>query len=210
MSPACSVKVKAAPAIAAVIEAGALAYARGWLPASSGNFSVRIDERHVVITRSGRNKGALNPEDLAIVVLDQILPDGLSAEAPLHLARYRADPQIGAIYHAHLPSAALASRRYQAKGQLVLSGWELQKAFAGIHTHDISLAVPVFPNAQDTATLARQIEEQLKTWQGAQAPAYLLAGHGAYVWGRNGQEAFRHLEALDALLQLQQSWDHTP
>lgn len=200
---------QAAPAIASVIEAGRLAAARGWLPATSGNLSARVDARHVVITRSGRDKGALTPDDLAVVALDQVLPGDLSAEAPLHLARYRADPAIGAILHAHQPLAALAGRRHQDAGLLLLQGWELQKAFAGETTHDSTLRVPVFANAQDTVTLAQQVEARLAAEPGRLAPGYLLAGHGAYVWGRNGKEAFRHLEALDALLQLQQAWEHT-
>ncbi len=41
-----------------VIEAGRHARGRGWVPATSGNFSVRIDEAHIAITRSGVDKGS--------------------------------------------------------------------------------------------------------------------------------------------------------
>ena len=38
-------------------------YARGWVPATSGNFSVRSGSR-VFVTASGLDKGKLAPEDL--------------------------------------------------------------------------------------------------------------------------------------------------
>jgi len=187
-----------------VIFAGRFAAARGWVPATSGNFSARLDHNHVVLTRSGRDKGQLNVHDLAIVALDQPLPPGLSAEAPLHLARYRADPEIGAIYHVHSASAASVSRHAAHAQGLRLRGWELQKAFAGVSSHTQTLKIPVFANSQDTVVLAARIEAELEG-EGTEtlAPGYLLSGHGLYAWGRDGHEALRHLEAFDALLQLQ-------
>ncbi len=51
-------------AAGAVIEAGRAAAARGWVPATSGNFSARIDERSFAVTRSGVDKGALTADDI--------------------------------------------------------------------------------------------------------------------------------------------------
>jgi len=38
-------------------------YARGWVPATSGNFSVRSDA-HILITPTGLDRGKLTPDDL--------------------------------------------------------------------------------------------------------------------------------------------------
>jgi len=46
-------------AVDAVIAAGRYASARHWVPATSGNFSVRVDDARIAITRSGVDKGAL-------------------------------------------------------------------------------------------------------------------------------------------------------
>ncbi|WP_035057235.1 methylthioribulose 1-phosphate dehydratase [Andreprevotia chitinilytica] len=193
-----------------VIAAGRFGASRGWVPATSGNFSARLDERHIVVTRSGRDKGALTPADLATISLDEPLPPGLSAEAPLHVARYRADPAIGAIYHVHSTTAALASRLHAASATLLLQGWELQKAFAGVTSHTVALTVPVFANSQDTVALADDVEARLGELPAQSlAPGYLLAGHGLYAWGRDGNEALRHLEAFDVLLQLQLDWERS-
>jgi methylthioribulose-1-phosphate dehydratase len=38
-------------------------YTRGWVPATSGNFSVRIGS-HILVTASGLDKGTLTPAGL--------------------------------------------------------------------------------------------------------------------------------------------------
>ncbi|GAB7127742.1 methylthioribulose 1-phosphate dehydratase [Silvimonas sp. JCM 19000] len=192
-----------------VIAAGRFAAARGWVPATSGNFSARVDADHIVVTRSGADKGALTPDDLALIDIRAPLPPGLSAEAPLHVARYQADARIGAIFHVHSTAAALVSRRYAAEGAITLQGWELQKAFAGVSSHLAVLRVPVFANSQDTVALADEVEARWRS-ETASAPGYLLAGHGLYAWGRDGRETLRHLEAFDVLLQLQLEWERNP
>ncbi|MBV8642880.1 MAG: class II aldolase/adducin family protein, partial [Candidatus Eremiobacteraeota bacterium] len=37
---------------------GRFAAARGWVPATAGNFSRRVDAGHAAVTRSGIDKGA--------------------------------------------------------------------------------------------------------------------------------------------------------
>lgn len=194
-------QMSAADAVAAVIAAGAAAAARHWVPATSGNFSVRIDASLVAITRSGADKGRLLPADILIQPLDAPLLPGSSAEAPLHLARYRRDPGIGAIFHVHAPASTVLSR-LAGPGDLSLEGWELQKAIGGITSHQQALDVPVFANDQDTGRLAALVEARFAAPSaGARlAPGYLLAGHGLYAWGASAAEASRHLEALETLL----------
>ncbi|WP_372022982.1 methylthioribulose 1-phosphate dehydratase (plasmid) [Tistrella mobilis] len=192
-------------AAAAVIQAGRAAAARGWVPATSGNFSVRLDGGRMLVTRSGRDKGRLVPADLAEVAIDGPAPAGTSAETPLHQALYRDDPAIGAIFHVHSPASMLISHLRAGDGVLELAGWELQKAFAGITTHDVTVTVPVFPNDQDTVALAGRVSAHLAIPRpGGQvaAPGYLLAGHGIYAWGATPADAERHLDAFDALFSL--------
>lgn len=192
-------------AAAAVIQAGRAAAARGWVPATSGNFSVRLDGGRMLVTRSGRDKGRLVPADLAEVAIDGPAPAGTSAETPLHQALYRDDPAIGAIFHVHSPASMLISHLRADDGVLELAGWELQKAFAGILTHDVTVTVPVFPNDQDTVALAGRVSAHLAAPRPAgqvAAPGYLLAGHGIYAWGATPADAERHLDAFDALFSL--------
>jgi methylthioribulose-1-phosphate dehydratase len=183
--------------IAAVIEAGRLAAARGWVPATSGNFSARAAAGRIAITASGVDKGALEPADVLDIALDAPPPPGSSAETPLHQGLYRRFAGIGAVVHVHSPHATVLSRQRAAAGEVVLEGYELLKAFAGVRTHEIALAVPVFANSQDVAALAQAVERRL----GAEpsAPGYLLAGHGLYAWGASMRDALRHAEAFEFL-----------
>lgn len=198
-------------AVVAVIAAGRHAAAHGWVPATAGNFSVRAGD-YIAITRTGRNKGLLQTEDVAVVPLGSPVGPDLSAEAALHFARYAADPTVGAVSHAHLEDAALLGRRAVEDGQLLLQGWELQKAFAGCTNHLDALRVPIVPNDQDTQALAARAELSLrlpgdvKAGAVKTAPGYLVAGHGLYTWGRTPADTTRHLEAFAALLSLHLRW----
>jgi ribulose-5-phosphate 4-epimerase/fuculose-1-phosphate aldolase len=49
---------------AELMEAGRLLYARGMVPATSGNFSVRLSSGELAITVSGSHKGRLGDTDI--------------------------------------------------------------------------------------------------------------------------------------------------
>lgn len=184
-----------------IARAGAEFAARGWTPATSSNFSMRLDAEHAAITVSGRDKGALTPADVMAVDLDGRPLDATlhsSAETTLHLQLYRRLPEVGAVLHTHSHNQTVASRLFASAGKVALRGWELQKAITGYTTHDSTLEVPVFANSQDMA----DIEARVDAWLDAGQPlhAYLIDGHGLYTWGRSMAEAKRHLEALEFLL----------
>jgi methylthioribulose-1-phosphate dehydratase len=183
--------------VTAIIGAGRFVDARGWVPATSGNLSARGAPGRIAITASGVDKGALQARDVMTIPLDQPPPVGCSAEAGLHLALYRRLPAIGAVVHVHSPHATVLSRRLETAGAVVLEGYELMKAFAGVRTHATRLTVPIFPNSQDIGYLAEAVDERLGL--NPAAPGYLLASHGLYAWGSTMREALRHAEAFEFL-----------
>src|SRR4051812_18738239 len=76
----------------------------GLTPATSSNFSRRLDERHAAITVSGRDKGRLVEDDIMVVDLDgQAVGDARrpSAETLLHAQLYRRFAEIGCVLHTH-------------------------------------------------------------------------------------------------------------
>ncbi|WP_066095446.1 methylthioribulose 1-phosphate dehydratase [Xanthomonas massiliensis] len=172
----------------------------GWTPATSSNFSERLDQDHVAITVSGRDKGRLVEADIMVVDMDarpvatDLRP---SAETLLHTRLYRRFPEVGCVLHTHSPVQTVASRLYGPAGQVHLAGYELLKALRGNTTHDTAIDLPVLPNSQDMTVLADQVDALLD-----RAPmwGYLIDGHGLYAWGRDMAEARRHLEAFDFLL----------
>lgn len=192
-----------ARAIDDVIAMGAFAASRHWVPATSGNFSARIDAMTAAMTRSGVDKGRLGQSDILIQRLDAPLLPGSSAEAALHVTLYQTRSEVGAVFHAHSVSAAALGRLYLAEGAVILQGWELQKALSGVTSHAQSVEVPVFANDQDIAALSHRVLARLAQPPAAElyAPGYLLAGHGLYAFGASAAEATRHAETLDALFQ---------
>ncbi len=178
--------------------------ARGWVPATSGNFSVRAGER-VLVTASGLDKGALTRAGLLEidatggVVAGEGTP---SAETVLHLVLYRKRPQAKAILHVHSIWNTLLSGRFEAAGRVTLRGYELEKAFAGVGSHEISVQVPVLKNSQDYGWLAEELERKLDEYP--EAPGVLLSRHGLYTWAESVAEARRHLEALEFLFEVEE------
>ncbi len=188
-------------AVGELVEAGRILGARGWVPATSGNLSRRVDDATVAITASGIDKARLHERHLLRIRIDAPPPKNASAETALHLAAYRRDGAVRAILHVHSLNATRISRRAAGTGSVRIEGFELAKAFAGVTTHETPIVVPVFGNSQDVPALAETVEARLTESAGGArlAPGYLLAGHGLYAWGRDMAEALRHLEAFDFL-----------
>ncbi|HET9835280.1 MAG TPA: methylthioribulose 1-phosphate dehydratase [Rhodanobacteraceae bacterium] len=184
-----------------IAQAGTQLAALGWTPATSSNFSMRLDSKHAAITASGRDKGALTPEDVMVIDLDG-QPIGTdarpSAETALHTQAYRRMPEVGAVLHTHSRNQTVASRLFAQAGAIELAGYELLKAFSGYATHAAAMQVPVFPNTQDMSELVARVDAWLDS--GKPLHAYLIDGHGIYTWGRDMVETRRHLEALEFML----------
>jgi len=173
----------------------------GWTPATSSNFSMRLDADHAAITISGRDKGGLTPADVMVIDLTGAAVNTSarpSAETLLHTQIYRRYPAATAVLHTHSRTQTVASRLFAADGVIRLKDYELLKAIAGHTTHETQLDLPVFPNTQDIPELVARVE----AWIQADKPlyGYLIDGHGIYTWGRDMAEAERHIEAFEFLL----------
>ncbi len=193
--------VALAAAARTIAEAGRELAALGWTPATSSNFSMRIDERHIAVTISGRDKGRLGADDVMVVDLDgrAVATDAKpSAETLLHAQIYRRFADANAVLHTHSRVQTVASRLFAPSGVIRFEGWELQKAITGYTTHESALDLPVFANTQDMDVLVHDVDAWLDA--GKALSGYLIDGHGIYTWGRSMQETRRHLDAFEFLL----------
>lgn len=171
------------------------AAAKGWTPATGGNFSVRTGEGYLV-TASGVDKTRVSAEDLLRCDLDGRVLAGRgkpSAESELHAALYRFEPSIGCVLHTHTLASTVLSRRFPEG--IRLAGFEMQKALAGNVTHDAAITLPVVPNSQDMAELAAHVKAGWPMPWG-----FLVQGHGIYAVGESVAACRRHLEAIEFLL----------
>ncbi len=187
-------------AIPELIAVGQRLDSRGLAPATSGNYSARVEDERIAITVSGAHKGRLGPADLMLIdfegrALEKRAP---SAEAALHAALYQLYPDIGAVLHVHSVASVALTRYLADTPELTLEGYEMLKAFPGIGTHEARVVVPILDNSQDTEALARLMLTRLRTT--SPAHSVLIRGHGIYAWGGTIAEAERIVEAMEHLM----------
>lgn len=177
---------------------------RGWILATSGNFSVRLsrDPLLLALTPSGADKAALRPDEILQVDANGSVVHGdgePSAEAALHLLLVRLR-DAGAVLHTHSVWSTLLSRRFADRGEIGIEGLEMLKALAGVGTHEHREWLPIVDNSQDMAVLGADVEQALE--RRADAHAFLIRGHGLYTWGKDLDQARRHVEALEFMLEV--------
>jgi L-fuculose-phosphate aldolase len=171
----------------AIMEAGRRGWQRGLFPGASGNISLRLDSTTAMVTASGRAKGFLTPEDLAVVDLATGTPrsGAPSSETPAHLAVYQLVPKARAIVHTHPPR---------------LTALMLQGGFPTdlplFETERIRLeTVPALPpGSPQLATAVAQAAQA--------APAVFLHQHGLLCWGESLDAAMALTEELEHLAQV--------
>lgn len=190
-------------AAASLAEVGRVFHARGWAPATSGNYSAVLgrDPLRLAVSASGVDKGALAPEHF--VTVDgrgqRIAGSGRpSDETVVHLAVVEAR-RAGAVLHTHSVWATVLSQSAR-EGEVVLTGLELLKGLSGVKTHEHVERVPVVANTQDYDRLAATVRESLAAHPDCHG--LLLRGHGLYAWGDDLAAARRHVEAFEFLFEV--------
>ena len=193
-----------AEAASKLAEIGNGFYARGWVLGTSGNFSAVVSREplRLAITATGLDKGSLTPaqfleiDDAANVVRGDGRP---SAEALLHLAVVR-ELDAGAVLHTHSVWSTVLSGSHARHGGIALEGYEMLKGLAGVRTHQHREWLPILENSQDMVELADRVTRTLQQSPGIHG--FLLKEHGLYTWGVSLDEAKRHVEILEFLMEV--------
>lgn len=174
-----------------IVEIGRLMYAKGLILASDGNISARLGRRRILITPAGLHKGFLEPGQL-LIVDDGGRRVGISTEAnrhlrptselPMHLEAYRQRPNIGAVVHAHPPTAVALSI-----AEIPLDTYLLPEVivFLGL----IPTAPYATPSSPENADAIRDLIRQ--------HDALMLERHGSLTVGETPMQAFMRLETLE-------------
>lgn len=177
--------------------------ARGWVAGTSGNFSVVRTTRplRLVMTASSVHKGRLTSGHF--VEIDskgrgRARQGRPSAEALLHL-RVVATRHAGAVLHTHSIWSTILSDRHFAAGGLPIEGYEMLKGLDAVATHAHREWLPILDNSQDMSELSGRVEAALREHPATHG--FLLRRHGLYTWGNSLDEAVRHVEILEFLLE---------
>jgi methylthioribulose-1-phosphate dehydratase len=188
-------------AAARLAEIGRGFYRRGWALGTSGNYSAVLSREpaRLIITSSGVDKESISNEDFLEISGDGSVIGGRgrpSAETLLHLSVVRV-MGANAVLHTHSAWSTLLSGAFDA--ELSITGYEMLKGLEGVTTHEHRERIAIIENSQDMPRLAALVEEALS--DNPDAHAFLLRRHGLYTWGRGVEEAKRHVEILEFLLE---------
>ena len=172
-------------------------YARGWMPGTAGNISVRTGET-AVITGSGLSKGELTADDMVTVTVADSQPVSgsrrPSAETAIHTAIYRAT-NADAVVHVHAPHATAQT---VGASQALDVQWlraDQRTGRDGHHQH------PGFHQSLRRRAHRRRHRAHLTEHPDA-PPVLFIAGHGITAWGADLAQARDRVECLEAMCEL--------
>ena len=179
--------------------------ASGLIKQTFGNVSILDREQGLMaIKPSGIAYSLLKEEDIPVLRLE----DGKtvagttrpSSDTETHLVLYRNFPDISGIVHTH---STFASAWAQSARDVPLYGTT--------HADVMNVPIPCTHFMEDDRIGGNyEVETGLQIVQTfsrkkldpAEVQMVLVAGHGPFAWGRNGQEALDHAELLEELCKM--------
>ncbi len=160
-------------------------HAAGFVAATDGNLSVRMDSRRILTTPTGMSKADLKPYDLVIVDYDGNTISGRrrpSSELAMHLLIYSMRDDVHAVVHGHPPTAT----GFAAAG-LALNQPLVCEVVIGLGSIPLArYGTPGTPELTDA--LAPYIPDY---------DAILMANHGVVAYGEDVQHAYMKMETVE-------------
>lgn len=160
-------------------------YARGFVTATDGNVSVRLENGNILTTRTSINKGMVTVDDLVEVDRNgkpQSTYFKPSTELPMHLYIYSQRPDVNAVVHAH---PVYATGFAAAREPLV--SCVFPEVIIGLGA--VPLAEYATPSTEE---VANSLEPFIKN-----ADAILLANHGVVTYGKDLLDAYFKMEKVE-------------
>lgn len=158
----------------------------GLVRGTSGNVSARdLESGYVAITPSGLDYEKVTPEDVVLVDLDGKVVEGErrpSVEKPLHLAFYRARPNVHGVVHTHSPYATALSMVFS---ELPAVMPEIIFALGG----SVPIAPYTTPGTEQLGLAALEVIGDRK--------GVILQNHGTVTVGENLDRALHSAVALE-------------
>lgn len=159
----------------------------GWVAANDGNLSVKLPDGNFLATPTGMSKSFITPEKLVVInadgeVLDAINGYKPSSEIKMHLRCYKERDDVGAVLHAHPPTAT-----GYAVAHVPLDRYTMIETVAAIGS------IPVTPyGTPSTYEVPDAIAPYLQ-----EHDVVLLANHGALSVGADPITAYYRMETLE-------------
>jgi len=173
-----------------IVRLGRMLHDRGFVAATDGNLSARLDHETVLSTPTGISKGMMSPEDLVMVDMSGRKMSGrrdVSSEIAMHLLIYRLRPEVHGIVHAH-PTTATG---YAAAG-LPLNQALVSEVVIGLGC--VPLAEYATPG---TPELTKALEPLVPSYD-----AILMANHGVVTYAEDILRAYMKMETVEHFAQI--------
>jgi L-fuculose-phosphate aldolase len=165
-------------------------YRLGFMPGTSGNLSVRLNDQRLLVTPTGVSKFLLRSADMVIVDLQGRQLDGyrkVTSEVSMHLAVYRHRDDVTAVIHSHPPVATAFACVGRGLDEMLC-----QEAVMTLG--EVPLATYATTGTEEVAaSLAPFIPDH---------DAILMANHGAVSYGGTLLQAFQKMEIVEHLAQI--------
>ncbi len=162
----------------------------GFVAATDGNVSVKLDGSRILITPSMLSKGEIEKSQLLICSPDGKVLAGKgepSSEIKMHLYVYRMRPDIKAIVHAHPPAATGFAAAGRALTDPVLP--------------EVILTVGPVPLAKYATPSTDEVPKSIAPYI-KKHNAILLANHGVLTLGKDVAEALHRMERVEHLARI--------
>ncbi|HSY10926.1 MAG TPA: class II aldolase/adducin family protein [Verrucomicrobiae bacterium] len=168
-----------------IVRFGKLLHQAGLVAATDGNLSVRLRNGTILCTPTLMSKGLMQPEDLVIVDLEGKKLSGtrgVSSEIAMHLLIYGKRPDIGAVVHAHPPTAT----------GFAAAGLALDCALCA----ELIVTLGSVPLASYETPGTPELAEALAPLV-ADHEAILMANHGVVTYGVDLLNAYMNMETVE-------------
>lgn len=168
-----------------IIRFGKLLHQTGLVAATDGNLSVRLENGNILCTPTLMSKGLMELDDLVIVDPRGNKVSGsrdVSSEVNMHLVIYRNRRDVGAVVHAHPPTAT----GYAA------AGLALDRALCS----EIIVTLGSVPLANYETPGTPELAEALAPLV-ADHDAILMANHGVVTCGKDLLSAYMNMETVE-------------
>lgn len=169
-----------------VCNAGRQLLKEGLVARTWGNVSVKVDDRRMVITPSGRKYDELTPDDMVLVDIYTLKYEGNikpSSELKLHCELYKTRAEVSAVIHTHQMYASIIAAAQ--KDVVVLEEQHRQILGGAI----IKAAPYALPNTKKiTVETAKAV---------GVTHAALMANHGVVCCGKSLEDAFLVCRTLE-------------
>jgi L-fuculose-phosphate aldolase len=173
-----------------IVRYGKVLYDRGFIAATDGNISARLDDHRLLITPTCMCKGMMSEDDLVIVDINGRKLEGrrnVSSEVAMHLLIYRMRPDICGIVHAHPPTATGFAAAGIALDQPLVS--------------EIVLTLGSVPLAPYGCPGTPELSDSLRPFVPGN-DAILMANHGVVAYADDLDRAYMHMETVEHLAKI--------